>query len=55
MLRCRNEGGDRIEANVVHEEAGPVRVEVLDNENGTYSMSFMVAAEGKWIMRTKVR
>lgn len=55
VLRRRNEGGDRIEANVVHEQAGPVRVDVLDNDNGTYSMSFMVAAEGKWTMRTKVR
>ena len=53
-LRRRHEGGDRVDANVVHEQAGPVRVDVRDNNNGTYTMSFVVAAEGTWTMRTKV-
>ena len=53
-MRRRNEGGDRVEATVVHEVAYSEKLEVLDNENGTYTMSFKVMAEGKWTLRTKV-
>jgi len=54
---CRSEGGDRIEAVLVHEleQVVNVKVTVLDNANGTYSLSFKVASEGEWNLRLKVK
>ena len=52
---CRSEGGDRVEALLVHEiDESKVKVTMLDNANGTYSLSFTVASEGTWNLRLKV-
>lgn len=49
LLQNRSEGGDKVEAVLVHADGKQtVRAAVVDNTNGAYSLAFRLELQGEW-------